>query len=73
LNFTAVQSIPIVATAVPKSPAVSEGSPEAIPNPFAVRMATQMVRQGMAVDSIPTLIPAITFVPWPVREAWAMR
>mmetsp|Transcript_119328 Transcript_119328/g.337563 ORF Transcript_119328/g.337563 Transcript_119328/m.337563 type:complete len:203 (+) Transcript_119328:634-1242(+) len=71
---TTVESMPIVATAVPKSPALAEPAKAAPPKAarpslYESSSALPMMNAGAAVARMPTAIPAITLVPWPVTLA----
>mmetsp|Transcript_1537 Transcript_1537/g.6079 ORF Transcript_1537/g.6079 Transcript_1537/m.6079 type:complete len:212 (-) Transcript_1537:518-1153(-) len=74
-TYTAVLSIPIVATAVPKRPPVgtprSSCKPLVRPSQYAEITAALITSTGRAVDSSPRATPAMTLVPWPVVHASA--
>ena len=72
---TAVESMPIVATAVPKRPAawpVSSPRPDVRPRWYEASTAAETETIGIAVERIPTATPAMMFVPCPVVDASAM-
>ena len=76
-TYAAVESIPIVATAVPNKPPVGSPvdlsvKPLVCPNQYAEIIAAEMQSTGAAVDSMPTPTPAMMLVPWPVVDASAM-
>ena len=61
--------MPIVATAVPKSPPPGSA---AAPILYEVRMAMEMATTGASVHSRPTAMPAMTLVAGPVWDASAI-
>lgn len=66
--------MPIVATAVPKRPALwPRPSPDVRPSQYVEMTATETARTGTIVDCMPTATPAMMLVPWPVVDACAMR
>ena len=66
-----VMSMPMVATAVPKTPP-TEPSPECAPSQLLARRARPIVMAVTAVVSKPTDMPAMMLVAGPVLEASAI-
>ena len=66
-TYAAVDNIPMVATAVPNSPPIAlplaSVIPLALPHQYAEMMAIEITITGTAVDSMPTPMPAMMFVP----------
>ena len=63
----------MVATAVPRSPALWPlPMPDVRPSQYAVSTEQDTVNTGMAVEVMPTAMPWMMFVPWPVVEALAI-
>ena len=76
-TYAAVESIPMVATAVPNNPPMgfpvaASTSPAVCPHQYDATIAAEMTTTGAAVDSMPTPTPAMMFVPCPVVDASAM-
>ena len=72
-------SMPTVATAVPKMPNFTSASPESpaampawVPSQFEAKIAAEMETAVTNVVSKPTAVPAMMFVPAPVRLASAI-
>mmetsp|Transcript_17343 Transcript_17343/g.39739 ORF Transcript_17343/g.39739 Transcript_17343/m.39739 type:complete len:205 (+) Transcript_17343:272-886(+) len=68
-TYTAEESIPIVATDVPKRPPPGIAT---LPMWYAMRMEEPVHSTAMPVDSRPTATPMMMLVPWPEVEALAI-
>src|SRR5512140_2861549 len=69
-----MESMDTAASAMAKMPPEAAfGRPEnPPPSQYAPRIEATITSTGAEVDFMLTARPAITFVPWPVRLAWAM-